>query len=379
MSDRISSGSSDTAGVIYWRSLEQLENSAEFQQLVEREFPEGITDSSDDLVADDVSRRGFLSAVAASVALAGLTSCRKPVTKILPFNRRPEGFRPGTPQFYATTLSRSGYGIGVLVKSSDGRPTKIEGNPDHPSSLGGSDARLQAELLQIYDPNRSRHAKYPGMPAHDAHAADDHGHGGGDHGAVDPNAGLATFWTVWETASKTLGGANGGSGVHVLMEPTSSPSLLAMVDKVKAVFPQASFLTWDPIHDDEAKAGAMAAYGSAVTTHFDFGKATVVVSFDSDFVALDGNNLRNAKQWADRRRAPKQGDAISRLYMFESCYSSTGTVADHRFAMKSQDVTAALMELAAELGVGSGNDLGAALASHKKDSERTRAIAKDLR
>ena len=152
MSDHISSGGSDTAGVTYWRSLEQLENSAEFQQLVEREFPEGVTESGDDIVSDDVSRRGFLTAVAASVALAGLTSCRKPVTKILPFNKRPEGFKPGTAQLYATTISRSGYGIGVLVKSSDGRPTKIEGNTDHPSSLGGSDARLQAELLQIYDP-----------------------------------------------------------------------------------------------------------------------------------------------------------------------------------------------------------------------------------
>ena len=365
--------------MIYWRSLEQLENSAEFQQLVEREFPDGITDSSDDIVADDVSRRGFLSAVAASVALAGLTSCRKPVTKILPFNKRPEGFKPGTPRFYATTLSRSGYGIGVLVKSSDGRPTKIEGNPGHPSSLGGSDARLQAELLQIYDPARSRHTKFPGMSAHDAHSSTDHGHVGADHGTADKGAGYTEFANLVDGPLKQLAIQGGGSGLHVLMEPTSSPTLLGMVDKVKAQFPQASFYSWDPIHSDEGRAGAMAAFGSAVETHFDFSKATVVVSFDSDFLALDGNNLRNAKNWADRRRAPKPGDTISRLYVFESCYSSTGTVADHRFALKSQDVTAALLQLAAELGVGNGNDLGAALAPHKKDAERTRVIANDLR
>ena len=139
----------------YWRSLGQLENSAEFQDILAREFPEGITEAP-----DEVSRRGFLGAVAASVALAGMASCRKPVTKILPFTKRPEGFKPGIAQHYATTITRGGYGIGVLAKSNDGRPTKLDGNPDHPSCPGGgSDMRLQAELLNLYDPNRSREAR----------------------------------------------------------------------------------------------------------------------------------------------------------------------------------------------------------------------------
>ena len=107
-----------TTETTYWRSIGQLENSPEFQETLAREFPEGITEAP-----DDVSRRGFLGAVAASVALAGLTSCRKPVTKILPFNKRPGGYTPGVPHFYATTLMRGGRGIGVLVKSNDGRPT----------------------------------------------------------------------------------------------------------------------------------------------------------------------------------------------------------------------------------------------------------------
>jgi MoCo/4Fe-4S cofactor protein with predicted Tat translocation signal len=375
MSDHISSGGPETADVTYWRSLEQLENSTEFQQLVEREFPEGITESGDDVVADDVSRRGFLTAVAASVALAGLTSCRKPVTKILPFNKRPEGFKPGTPQFYATTLSRSGYGIGVLVKSSDGRPTKIEGNPDHPSSLGTSDARLQAELLQIYDPGRSRSAKWPGMPVHDA-AHDGHGH---KHEPVDPNLGIQTFYSFWDAAGKALAANNGGAGLHILTEPTTSPTQLGLVEKLKSVFPQAKVYAWDALHGDEAAAGATAAFGKAVETHVDFAKANVVASFDSDFLATDGNNLRNAKTWGDRRRAPKAGEPMSRLYVFETCYTSTGTVADHRFARKAQDVTAALLQLAAELGVGAGNDLGASLNGFKSSDNRIAAIAKDLK
>ena len=181
----------------YWRSLGELENTPEFQDALQREFPEGITEAP-----DAVSRRGFLSAVAASVALAGLTSCRKPVTKILPFNKSPEGYKAGLPSFYATTLTRNGFGIGVVVKSSDGRPTKIEGNAAHPSSLGGSDLQLQAELLQLYDPNRSRHPCSAAMRAEAAkkHAAggDGHAHDAhGDHGHGPSKADDDAVWSAF--------------------------------------------------------------------------------------------------------------------------------------------------------------------------------------
>ena len=178
---------SEADGPTYWRSIGQLENSEEFQEVLAREFPEGITEAP-----DDVSRRGFLGAVAASVALAGMTSCRKPETKIVPFTKRPEGFRPGISQQYATTLSRGGYGIGVLVKSNDGRPTKIEGNPDHPSSLGGADLQLQAELLQLYDPNRSRHARNAHSAEHAAEA-----HGGGHGGWAALHLGVQFYGSAW--------------------------------------------------------------------------------------------------------------------------------------------------------------------------------------
>ncbi|MGE3173310.1 MAG: TAT-variant-translocated molybdopterin oxidoreductase [Planctomycetota bacterium] len=367
---------------LYWRSPEQLQHTrgldeVAMQEYLQREFPDGIENAP-----DDVSRRGFLSAIAASVALAGLTSCRKPKTHILPFNKRPEGFNPGSPHFYATTLVRSGYGVGVLVKSSDGRPTKIEGNPEHPSSLGGSDARLQAELLQIYDPGRSRAAVGP-HAADAAHADDGHGHGDAAHGehaaAADPNQVYYDFYAFWEETSKQLRMTNQGAGLHVLMPPTTSPSLLAMIGKVKSEFPEARFHYWEPIHRDEVTAGAVAAFTAPVETSVDFGKARVVASFDCDFLGLDGNSLRSARDWGRARRAPAPGAPMSRLYMFESCYSTTGTAADHRFRMKPQDVTAAVLQLAAELGVGQGNDLGAALAAHKKPSTWAAALAKDLR
>ncbi len=379
MSDRTTTPGPSAGDVTYWRSLDQLENSPEFQQMVEREFPEGIADAP-----DDVSRRSFLSAIAASVALAGLTSCRKPKTGILPFNRRPEGFHPGTPQFYATTLTRGAYGIGVLVKSSDGRPTKIEGNPDHPGSRGGSDARLQGELLQLYDPGRSRHARGPATAHAEAGAV---GHAGGEHAAgahgeqahSNANATYQEFYEFWEDMAKQLRLTNKGSGLHVLMEPTTSPALLGMVAKVRDVFPEAHFYAWDPIHRDEAIAGSMAAFGRPLETHVDFAKASIVASFDSDFLALDGNNLRNARDWGRTRREPKPGTPLSRLYVFESCFSTTGTAADHRFRMASQDVTKAVLQLAAELGVGDGGELATALAPHVAPTPWATALAKDLR
>ncbi len=237
----------------YWRSLGQLENSEEFQQILAREFPEGITEAP-----DEVSRRGFLGAVAASVALAGMASCRKPETKILPFTKRPEGFKPGIAQHYATTLTRGGYGIGVLAKSNDGRPTKLDGNPDHPSCPGGgSDMRLQAELLQLYDPGRSREARNPHSAAH-AHDADAHG-GHGGHGAHDDHE-----VDVWQEFYDWLEGDAGadllnkqGQGLHVVMPPSTSPTLLAAVGRMKAgSFPKAEFHTWTALNQDQAHAAA---------------------------------------------------------------------------------------------------------------------------
>ncbi|MBK8099202.1 MAG: TAT-variant-translocated molybdopterin oxidoreductase [Planctomycetes bacterium] len=337
---------SGTSGTRHWRSLEQLqaEDSAEFQEVVQREFPEGI-----DLAPDEVSRRGFLGVIAASVALAGLTSCRKPKTHILPFHKRPEGFKPGVPSFYATTLTRGGYGLGVLVKSSDGRPTKIEGNPDHPSSLGGSDGRQQAELLQIYDPGRSKAARGP-QPAHgtdDGHvAADGHGH------AAHPVDRFGEFFEWWDAQKAKELVTKKGAGLHVLMAPTTSPSLLAMIGKTKETFPQAKFHFWEPLHRDEELAGAAAAFGRPVDTQHDFGKADVVVSLDSDFLALDGNALNAGNAWGTRRRNPRSGQPMTRLYVVEACYSTTGTAADHRFRVRGSDIAQAAFAIAAALGVG---------------------------
>ncbi|MFY9341486.1 MAG: TAT-variant-translocated molybdopterin oxidoreductase [Planctomycetota bacterium] len=372
----------------YWRSLGQMENTPEFQAVLAREFPEGITQapgSAPGDADDEVSRRSFLSAVAASVALAGLTSCRKPVTHILPFTRRPEGFKPGLPQYYATTLLRSGHGIGVLVKSSDGRPTKIDGNPDHPSSLGGSDMQLQGELIQLYDPGRSREARGPMSKAAADHAHDDHG-GHGDHGHQHAKVDVWAEFDKWlQEAQKDLVNIKNGEGLHVLMAPTSSPSILAAVARMKSgSFPKARFHVWNALHGDAELAGAQMAFGRPVATHYDFSRADVVLSLDSDFLASDGNNLINARQWAEGRRTPVKGKTLSRLYVVESNYTSTGTAADHRFRTRNGDIGAVAAALANALGVGAGSDLARALAAHppaafeKNGKKWVEIVARDL-
>ena len=135
----------------YWRSLAQIEDRPDFRDALEREFPEGASE-----LPDGMSRRDMMMLVGASLSLAGLTACRRPVEEIVPYVTAPEDVVPGVPRYYATTMPfrRSGYGL--IVESHEGRPTKIEGNPKHPSTLGASSARVQASVLGLYDPDRSQ-------------------------------------------------------------------------------------------------------------------------------------------------------------------------------------------------------------------------------
>ena len=150
-----------TRGKQFWRSLDELADTEAFRTLVEREFPRGASE-----MADPVTRRTFLKLMGASLALAGVTGCTyMPPEKIAPFNRMPEGRVPGIPNFFASALTLNGYATGVLVRSNDGRPTKIEGNPLHPASLGATDIFAQAEILTMYDPDRSRNVLRSGLQA----------------------------------------------------------------------------------------------------------------------------------------------------------------------------------------------------------------------
>jgi molybdopterin-containing oxidoreductase family iron-sulfur binding subunit len=360
----------------YWRSLEQLAGAPDYKRWLQQEFEDGA-----DLPPDAVSRRNFMGVVAASVALAGLTSCRKPVTKILPFAQRPEGFVPGRGELYATTWISGGYGVGTLVTSHDGRPTMIAGNPEHPMSRGGSSVPMIGELLNLYDPARSKAPRQRGAAAGAAHG----GHGEGSAGAAT----VQDFLNAWNSQLAVLGGAR-GKGLAILAEPTASPTFHAMVKQVLDVLPEARVHYFAPVNRDAELAGSRLAFGQALDVHYDVKLAQVIACFDHDLLHQGPAALVHARAWGERRRAPATTTDLPRLYVAEPCFTPTGSAADHRFRLRASEVGPALCALGAallELGAtanGVSAELAQALRAHKDHNFAHRGknwitvLAKDL-
>jgi molybdopterin-containing oxidoreductase family iron-sulfur binding subunit len=277
-----------------WRSLDELADAPEFRRFVEDEFP-GWADS---VPAPD--RRGFLKLMGASLALAGMTSCRWPAEEIFPFADRPDGYVPGDVRSYATAGWIGGVALGLLVTSRDGRPTKIEGNPLHPSSLQGTTAMAQASLLDLYDPSRSR-------------AADG----------------------AWESLDRTLAGRLAGArasgrGARVLSEPVRSPTLARLRQRFLERHPEARWHEWSPLSREEERSGTALAFGAPHRPVYRLERARVILSLGDDFLMDHPAAVRWARDFVDGRSAPA---TMSRLYVVESAYSVTGTMADHRIPL----------------------------------------------
>jgi MoCo/4Fe-4S cofactor protein with predicted Tat translocation signal len=296
-------------GPEYWRSLQELAGSEEFQTALHREFPKGASEW-----LDSVSRRGFLKVMGASLGLAGMTSCvRLPLEPIVPYVRQPENVIPGRPKYYATAVTLGGYASPVLVESHLGRPTKIEGNDLHPASLGGTDIFTQASILTMYDPDRSQSVISLG----DQRAMKDF---------------LAAIRGPL-SAQKTLQGA----GIRILTTTTTSPTLADQLRAFLKTYPQAKWHVWDPVNRDNVLEGAKLAFGQPVETRYDLSKADVIVSLDADFLyAGFPGNTKYIRDFASRRN-PDSGN-MNRLYVIESTPSSTGAKADHRAPTRSSDV-----------------------------------------
>lgn len=358
------SESSDSApmavrqGWAYWRSLEDRANSPEFRQHMEREFPEG----ADRLEGDD--RRQFLRVMGASFALAGvgLAACRRmPETTIVPYAARPADRTPGVPVHYATAMELGGVASGLLVKSFDGRPLKIEGNPDHPFNRGACDSLSQASVLELYDPTRSRLAMRKGQPV------------GSD--------GFAQFEAF---ATERFGGlaSRGGEGLAVLSEAFAGPSMADARKRFMARYPKAIWCEWEPINDDTERAGLAMAFGRSLRPEFRFDQAQVVVSLGSDFLRNQPASLRWARDFAKSRRIenpdPKQ-QQVSRLYAFEPGLSLVGANADDRVPVRGSDLAAVAAMLAQRAGVELGDaSLKQAIAAMASSSAASRLSARDL-
>src|SRR5579863_4913802 len=299
----------EKTGPQYWRSLEELAGSQEFQEALHREFPKGASEW-----LDKASRRGFLKVMGASLGLAGMTGCVKlPLEPIVPYVRQPENVIPGRPMYYATAMTLGGYANPLLVESHLGRPTKIEGNDQHPASMGGTDIFAQASLLGMYDPDRSQTVN--------------------SMGDVRSWQGFLSAIRGPLSAQKSLQ----GSGIRILTTTISSPTLADQIRNFQKIYPQAKWHVYEPVNRDNVLEGAKMAFGQPVETRYDFSKADVIVSLDADFLyAGYPGNVKYIRDFA-KRRDPDSGN-MNRLYVIESVPSSTGAKADHRFPVRADEV-----------------------------------------
>ena len=307
-----------------WRSLDQAADTPEFQQYLHREFP---TNASEWL--DPTGRRNFLKLMSASLALAGVTACTvQPQELIVPYVRQPEEEIPGKPLFFATAMTLGGVASALLVESHEGRPTKIEGNPDHPASKGATDLFAQGSVLTLYDPDRSQTITQLG----------------------DVRPWSAVIAAVRGGLSAQSGSK--GAGLRILTETVASPTLAAQIQQVLAQQPNAKWIQWEPVNRDNARAGARTAFGQYAEPVYDLTKADVILSLDADFLAADGaQNVQYMRQFASRRRVEGNADNLNRLYVVESDHTVTGGRADNRLPLKSSHVEAFARAVAAGAGV----------------------------
>jgi molybdopterin-containing oxidoreductase family iron-sulfur binding subunit len=294
-------------GPTYWRSLDELTGTPEFREAVQREFP---GDEWDRL--PPANRRQFLKVMGASLAMAGLTACRWPKEEIVPFAHRPEGRTPGVPEHFATSMEIGGVALGLLATSIDGRPVKAEGNGLHPDSLGALTAIAQADVLQLYDPDRSRRLLLR--------------EGGQQY---------VKTWTDFEDAVAENFGGN-GAGVAVLAGASSSPTRAIMRDRFLDAHPDAGWYEYEPISRDNEREGTRLVFGRPLRVQPKLKSASVVACFDADPLFDHPSSLRLTREFAAARN-PETGTG-ARLYAAENSYSLTGARADHRVAVPAKRV-----------------------------------------
>jgi Fe-S-cluster-containing dehydrogenase component len=362
---------------IFWRSLDELSDAVAGADAHARG---GEVDSYQQLTeltamgADPSSRRDFLRLMAASTALAGLSGCAvQPSENIVPYVEQPELIVPGKPLFFTTAIPMDGFACGVLVESNMGRPTKIEGNPDHPASLGATDAYGQAAILSFYDPDRSQVVTHEGRVETWEHAE-------------------SLLLGVRESARRSK-----GAGLHILTPPVASPTLADQLRRLFEQFPEAKWHAYEPVSRDAVHAGCRLAFGEDLDPVYHLDKADVIVALDADFLAWGPGRLKDARAFAARRETEKDSRSyitghaepdttpasatMNRLYAIEPTPTITGASADHRLPLAARDIATVARAIAGAIGVGGApapveNTLTGALVTHV---EWVAAMARDLK
>ncbi len=306
----------DEEGPRLWRSLEELADRPDVRRYIEAEFP-------DVMQASSVDRRTLLRLMSASLALGGLAACNSGAVKNAPLlsqSHNAPGYMPGVPAIIATSLPLNGYGRGVLVKAQEGRAIKVEGNPLHPASLGATDVFAQAEILSLYDPDRS------GTPLYDGEARS------------------------WEELTQFIRPVRNelvvgeGRGLHVLMPPTSSPTIQRLVMQARQLFPHAQWHSFAPIDDINRQQAAQSVFGRDVDLVYDLTQADVIVTLGGDLFAEEAGHIRYAADYQNRRRI--QDRDLPRLFAVETRPSLVGARADERISLRPRDFEAFARALA---------------------------------
>jgi molybdopterin-containing oxidoreductase family iron-sulfur binding subunit len=299
----------------YWRSLEELADTPGFRERLAREFPQGAAE----LEGDEISRRGFMKFMGASLALAGigLTGCRRPELHMVPFSKGVEWEIPGNALHYATSMPRRGGALPLVATCYNGRPTKLEGNPNVPGYTGSTDLFGQAAILDLYDPDRSKTVL----------KANDRGHDYSEQSWDD-------FWKDFATLTAGFGG---GEGIAILAEPSLSPTRERLRGEVQKKFPQLVWAEYEP-------------WSADTTIAYDLSKADVILSLDSDFLGASEGTVQTISGFAaGRRKLGKTQETMSRLYCVEGKFSLTGGMADHRLRMPSSAIGAVANALASKI------------------------------
>jgi molybdopterin-containing oxidoreductase family iron-sulfur binding subunit len=329
---------SPTTGPQYWRSLDEMADTPEFRRWVENEFPAGASELNNPL-----TRRHFVQLMSASFLLAGLgmTGCRRPEERIHPFSKMPENYVHGMPQYYATSMPGRDGAQPLLVKSIDGRPIKIEGNPKHPHQMPGTDRYAQASILDLYDPDRSTQILSHGIPVTREAALD--------------------FISV--QAGKLR--ENGGAGVAFLLAPSNSPSRARLQKALQTSHPKARWFECDPADAGVQRQAATLAHASpppeasGLRPFYHLDRAKIILSLDADFLGSEADGGRLINGFARGRRIENPASELNRLYLVEPLMTLTGASADHRLRATGAQVGAVAARLAAEV-LAAVNETGAA-------------------
>jgi MoCo/4Fe-4S cofactor protein with predicted Tat translocation signal len=339
----------------FWRSLEEKaaqestdpRAATQLARAAEQEFPPGASE------LEGVSRRNFMQLLGTSMAVTGV-ACYRPNQKIVPYVRRPPEVTPGNPLHFASAYSLEGYGMGLIVESHGGRPTKVEGNPDHPDSLGATGLYEQALTLGLYDNDRAKSMRHEGK-------------------------GIAWRQLLAQVAElEERHKADGGAKLRFLVEPHGSPLLADQRARILQKFPKAKFVTYSSVSGDGAVEGATLAFGRPLEARHDLAAAKIIVAFDADFLHDGAEQNRLARQFGAAR---EPGPEMNRLYVAEPCPTPTGIMADHRLRVRGRDILGVVQALVAQLAKdpsGAGLAPLAQAGAGQGDARWIAAVAKDL-